>query len=158
MYDQQSSITAAQAGWYPDPDGSGIRYWDGTEWSQALQYPALAPNVFAETEADAQAADIARYERMSGVLWIVIGVIQVLSVVLIIAGVWNIVAGVKRLSMVPVIQRRETRVPTMFEGVTGLVLIGLVNLVFGAVFGIVMVFVDLAIRQQVQDNRRIFNR
>ena len=22
------------AAWYPDPDGSGLRYWDGAQWTQ----------------------------------------------------------------------------------------------------------------------------
>lgn len=164
MYAQQPYTSAPAAGWYPDPQGQGLRYWDGAAWSSAVQpspghhvVPA-APVHPVDAQADAKARSIATYERVSGVLWIVIGVLQVASVVLIIAGAWNIFAGITRLSAAPAIERREARVPAMFQGVVGLVLIGLVNLFFGAVFGVVMVVVDFVIRQQVLDNRRIFNR
>ena len=38
-------MTAAPAGWYPDPDNSGARrYWDGAQWA-----PAPAPKALAVT-------------------------------------------------------------------------------------------------------------
>lgn len=153
-----NNTATAPAGWYPDPQGYGMRYWDGIAWSQTVRYPVPAPNPFAHPQADAKASGIATYERISGVLWIVIGIFQIFSVVLIIAGIWNIIAGISRLGVAPAIQRREARVPAMFEGVLGLVLIGLVNLFFGAAFGVLMVAVDFVIRQQVLNNRHIFNR
>lgn len=112
----------------------------------------------AELRADQTASGIASYERVSGVLWIVLGVFQIFSVVLIIAGVWNVFAGITRLGYAPRIERRESGVPAAFSGVTGLIVIGLINLFFGAVFGLVMVAVDFYIRQRVLDNRHIFTR
>ncbi len=37
--------------WYPDPDGEGLRYWDGTAWTTHTA-PAVAP---AEPAAESQA-------------------------------------------------------------------------------------------------------
>lgn len=164
------------AGWYPDPQGPGQRYWDGASWHpvaavestyatwdgyaapvQAWPWAGYA-DPYAEARADETARSIATYERVSGVLWIVLGIVQVFSLVLIIAGVWNIIAGASRLGVAPAIQRREARVPHMFNGIAGLIIIGLVNLFFGAVFGLVMVAVDFYVRQRVLDNRAIFTR
>lgn len=170
-----TSAQGAPAGWYPDPYGPGQRYWDGASWhpvtaaiaqtswdGYAVPVQAWPATGYVDPHADARADDMARsiatYERISGVLWIVLGLVQVFSLVLIIAGVWNIIAGASRLGAAPAIARREARVPQMFQGITGLVVIGLVNLFFGAVFGLVMVAVDFYVRARVLDNRAIFTR
>jgi Protein of unknown function (DUF2510) len=31
-----------EAGWYQDPDGSGLRYWDGAQWTEHRQAAAQA--------------------------------------------------------------------------------------------------------------------
>ena len=107
-------------------------------------------------EADRKARSIATYERASGIAWILIGVLQIAMVITILAGVWNIIAGVSRLRLAPAIERRHHSVPTAFDGVGMLITIGLINLFFGAFFGVVMVAVDFVIRQIVLDNRDIF--
>lgn len=33
------------AGWYPNPDGAGARYWNGTEWTDRARAGALPPPV-----------------------------------------------------------------------------------------------------------------
>lgn len=151
----------APPGWYPDPAGGGSRYWDGWSWhaqtAEAVVWPAY-PATHAEDAADRLAGGIATYERVSGALWIVLGLVQILSVVLIVAGVWNIIVGISRLAGAGRIQRREAGVPKMFEGIVGLILIGLVNLFFGAVVGVLLVGVDFYVRQRVLDNRHIFTR
>jgi hypothetical protein len=168
---QATSTSSAPAGWYPDPSSAGLRYWDGSAWSAlpgpgpaqgaahgVARVPATWFDPRSEASADALAGRIATYERVSGVLWIVLGVLQVLSVALIIAGAWNIIAGTSRLGIAPAIARRESGVPQAFAGVAGLVIIGLVNLFFGAAFGLIMVAVDFYVRQRVLDNAHVFNK
>jgi hypothetical protein len=31
------------AGWYPDPNGQGLRYWDGQQWGQVRKGTPLPP-------------------------------------------------------------------------------------------------------------------
>ncbi len=74
----------AAAGW---PAGqAGTSYQSGFQSQSRSQYQSedYGHNVIRR---------IADYERMSGILWIVLGVIQICTVVGIIAGVWNVFAG-----------------------------------------------------------------
>lgn len=41
---EQASGIQVPAGWYPDPGGSGLRYWDGLRWTENVtQSPPPAP-------------------------------------------------------------------------------------------------------------------
>jgi hypothetical protein len=171
---------AAPVGWYPDPNmPAQLRYWDGTAWtahtSPAAMPPPppayggptwtqqadglgarLAPPWPGENSDDAAIRRIATYERCSGWAWLVLGIIQVLTVLGIIAGAWNIYAGINRIKMAPRIERREAAVPRAFESLTMYVVIGVINLVFGAVIGLIVLGVDLFIRDQVLRHRHLF--
>lgn len=126
--------------------------WADQSASPGAQWSASPP-----ADADRKASSIATYERLSGLAWIGIGVVQVLLVYTILAGIWNIVAGISRLRIAPAIERRHWSVPDAFSGVGQLLIIGAINLFFGAAFGVIMVVVvDFIIRQYVLDNRHIF--
>ena len=99
---------------------------------------------------------LADYERVSGILWILLAIIQICTIVGAIAGVWNIVAGASRLSLVKRIQRRDPSVPREFEGVASLVIIGIINLILGGVIGVIVVGLDFYIRDKVLTNRHLF--
>jgi hypothetical protein len=99
---------------------------------------------------------LADYERYSGIAWIVLGALQVITVVAIIAGAWNIYAGVTRLRCAKAIEARSPAVPAAFRGVTGLVVIGLINLVLGGVIGVLLVVVDFVVRDRVLKNAHLF--
>lgn len=113
---------------------------------------------YAGVDADTQLLrQIADYERISAVLWLVLGIVQVISVIAVIAGIWNIIAAVSRFGLVPRIQQRDPGVPAAYEGVTGLVLIGLVNLCLGGMIGVAFVVFDFIIRDKVLSNRHLFD-
>lgn len=101
---------------------------------------------------------IADYERVSGILWIVLGSIQCITLVGIMAGVWNIVAGVSRVRAAPLILARDPGVPSMFEGVAALVVIGLVNVFLGGAIGVVLIVFDFVVRDMVLKHRHLFAR
>ena len=99
---------------------------------------------------------LADYQRISGVLWIVLGIVQLLSVYGIIAGLWNIPVGIGRLRQATRIRASDETIPAAFEGVVGLVVIGVINLILGGVIGVIVVGLDFWIRDRVLKHRGLF--
>ncbi len=173
-----------QPGWYVDPQSPAqVRFWDGTNWT-AQTRPASAPSRQApagqgwvpdsgpprsgglitslfpprpgESADDALARGLASYERTSGWVWIAIGILQVVLLITIIAGAWNIYVGINRGKLPPRIERRDPYVPATFESLTGYVISGVLNVVLGGVLGVALVALDLYVRDQVLKNRHVF--
>ena len=177
---QWGAQASAPAGWYPDPNAPAqLRFWDGGAWTTHTSPSAMPPPRPAsggpgwarqsgglgaqlpqpragESGDSAVLARIATYERASGWAWLVLGVIQVLTVIGIIAGAWNIYAGISRIKVAPRIERHEASIPRAFEPWTMYVVIGVINLVFGAVIGLVVLALDLFVRDQVLKHRHLF--
>ena len=105
---------------------------------------------------DALTRGLASYEQTSGWVWIAIGILQVLLLITIIAGVWNIYVGINRRKLAPRIERRDPYIPASFESLTGYVISGVLNLVLGGVLGVALVALDLHVRDQVLKNRHLF--
>lgn len=129
--------------------------------SEDRVYPAVgAAAIMAVPRPDADEhllQRIADYERISGILWMILGILQVLMVVTIIVGIWNIFAASSRMKLRPMIMARDARIPAAYEDVTQLVIIGVLNLFLGGVIGVLFVVFDFIIRDMVLSNRRIFN-
>ena len=121
-----------------------------------LSLPPMPQFNTAGLEPDTLAQRLATYEKCSGIAWMVLGAIQCITVVAIIAGIWNIVAGYSRIQSSPLIAKRDPQVPAMFESYVGLIIIGLVNLFLGGFIGVIMVGVDFYIRHIILSNRKIF--
>jgi len=98
-----------------------------------------------------------QYERWSGIAAIVLGAIGVLSLVFIIGGAWNIFAGITRLKTADRIRARDQTVPAAFVSLTPYVIFGLINLFLGGVVGVLIVGVDLYVRDQILKNSRLFS-
>lgn len=103
------------------------------------------------------AKPLADYAPFSGWLWIAIGVVQILTVVLILVGACNVYPGITRVRGARVVEARDYRVPKSFESLTGYIVIGLLNLLFGAVLGLLALLVDFDVRDQVLKNADIFD-
>lgn len=112
---------------------------------------------------------IAGYMRASGILWLILGIIQVavgvgfafaagLTLTLVIVGVWNIVAATSRLNSVALIKARDSSVPGSWEGIAGLVIVGVANLVIGGLVGVAFVIFDFVVRDHILKNRSLFTR
>lgn len=101
---------------------------------------------------------VADYEKTAGILWIVIGIIQVISLVTIIAGIWNIVEGSKRIKLSPKIQPHQPWIVPAFENsLNSIIIIGVINLIFGGVIGVAIAAFDYYIRDYVLKNRVVFD-
>lgn len=170
-------------GWYPDPHGiSGSRYWDGATWTehwlqgdvvpQPTPGPAL-PEVRSATEGidgTGPAEDpevvgrrdaltirrLANYSRWTGVAWMVLGAIQVISVFAALAGLWNLYAGWTRIRFATPIEQRLHTVPDAVRPLTGYVFIAVVNLLLGGFVGLLLVGIDLLVRDQILSRGRLF--
>jgi hypothetical protein len=110
---------------------------------------------------DKLASQLANYELASAALWLVLGIIQLASAVVLkftaIAGIWNIYAAYTRFRAAGAIRRREPGIPEAFRPVWPLVAIGAINLFVGGAIGVVFVLLDLYVRGQILDNAEIFD-
>ena len=99
---------------------------------------------------------LSEYVTWSGIAWIILGAIQILTLFAALAGVWNIFAGITRIRTGKAIKARSALVPAAFQGVAGLVIIGIINLVLGGVIGVILVGVDFFLRDKVLTNAHLF--
>ncbi len=164
---------SAPAGWYPDPDSgtmAQMRYWNGFEWTRHTSPVAFPPPASTAHIPQPMSAPLttvpadetlirrlSEYSRWSGILWIILGALQIIFVFSAIAGIWNVFAGITRIRMAGSIVRREATVPAAFEGMAGLIIIGVINLVLGGVVGVLLVGVDFFVRDQVLKNAPLFS-
>lgn len=117
---------------------------------------AMTPAVVAVPDA-VMLERIADYERVSAILWMILGILQVLFIVTIIAGIWNIFAAASRFKMSPLIRARDPGVPAAYEsGLVQLVILGALNFFLGAGIGVVFVIFDFFIRDLVLKHRHLF--
>lgn len=101
---------------------------------------------------------LSEYERISGVVWLVIGIVQCVSIVGIICGIWNIVISTQRLKYSKELELIPRGVYYDFhKQLTSLVIILVINIILGAVIGVVGAVFDLLVRNYVMNNPKIFN-
>ena len=99
---------------------------------------------------------IANFQHIANIIWLVIAILQILSIILIIAGIWNLIAIISKWKLPKRILERDVFLPSEYESITGLIIILVVNLLLGGVLGVVLVGFDFYIRGLVLDNRNLF--
>ena len=100
---------------------------------------------------------IADYYFLSSWFWLVLGIIQVICCITCIAGAWNIFAAVTRFKLVDRIKKRDQNIPKEHEDLVGLIIIAVINLVFGGMIGIAFALFDYYIRDLILKNTKLFN-
>lgn len=100
---------------------------------------------------------LADYEKISAWLWMGLGIVQVLTLVGAIAGIWNIFAAWTRFQIVPRIKARDPAIPSDYEGLGGIIIIGIINLLVGGAIGVLFAAFDVYVRDQVLSNRHLFD-
>lgn len=108
-------------------------------------------------QSDVLIRKLSDYEKISGILWLALSIVQIISIFGIIAGVWNFFAALSRLGMSKKILSQDEDVPSHYEGISQLIIIGLINLFFGAAIGIIFVVFDFFIREKILENRSLFS-
>jgi len=108
-----------------------------------------------------EAADFIRrvseYELISGILWVVIALLQMCTCWLAIAGIWNICMAVMRFLMIERIKSRDQKIPGECVGLGLLIATGVINLLLGGIIGVALTAFDYYIRNQILENRHLFN-
>lgn len=109
------------------------------------------------TGSAAVAQKVRRCEVFSGIVWIVVGVIQCCTVYAAAAGVWNIINSVVSLRNVKNITAGNPAVIPYFEQrKVWLIVLAVVNLILGGVVGVLLVLFDWHVRDFVLRNRSAF--
>jgi len=104
------------------------------------------------------ARSIADYLTISGIVWLIIGALQIVGLVTIIAGVWNIIVAISRLNASTRVLNFDKNIPRQFESMSGLIIVLIVNLFLGGIIGVIVVIFDFIIRDKILSNRHIFER
>ncbi len=136
------------------PEGAQFCPVCGKRQGQEQDFSAPHP---PRTPAEAIARKIRDDTKTSAILWIVIGSIQILGCITIIAGVWNLVMGIRRLSLSETIIPGNAEVYRAFDdGLTNLIITAVLNFVLGGVVFALLCIWDYFIRDKVIRNASVF--
>lgn len=114
---------------------------------------ALASNL----NADEIAKRIADKERKSRTIWLVIGIIQIVTVIFIIVGIWNVYAASTHRKAALNIEARKAFIPMAYKrSLARYIFFIMLNMVLGGFIGVIGCFYDLHIRSAILKNAEIF--
>ncbi len=117
----------------------------------------FSPSQPPRTPAEEVAKEIRDDTRTSAILWIVIGSIQILGCITIIAGVWNLVMGIRRLSFSETIAPGNAEVYRAFDnGLSNIIITAVLNFVLGGIVFALLCIWDYFIRDKVIRNASVF--
>jgi hypothetical protein len=102
------------------------------------------------------AEKVKRCELISGLLWLVIGAVQVFLVYTAAAGVWNVINAIRLRSVGNIRVGNPEVVPWYENRRTSLIVFAVVNLVLGGVVGVALVAFDWWVRDYVIKNKTAF--
>ncbi len=100
---------------------------------------------------------ISGLQKTSNILWLILAIIQICSVYLIIAGIWNLIGTIACWSFPKRIQKQDPTIPKDYEGIAELIIMAVVNLFVGGVIGVILIGFDFYIRNLVMENKHLFN-
>ena len=142
-------------------EGSGVTAVvenEGERLAIELAGPDAAPALTPASAPESIIRRLADYQKTSGILGIILAIIQICTIYGIIGGIWNLFVGVMRIRSSGKIRARDASIPAQFTGVGGLVLIGIINIVLGGVIGIILVGFDFYVRDKILSNQQLFDR
>lgn len=98
----------------------------------------------------------------NGIIWLVIGVLQILGGIfinwfLLIVGVLNIISSIQDMQYSKTLMEKPSGIVARFEPIIGPIITLVYNLVIGGVIGVVgSIYYFLAIRNFVMENKQFF--
>lgn len=119
------------------------------EWlnSSSLQ------NNFSEMLVVKKIADL---QRISNIIWLIVAIIQICSIIGIIAGIWNLIATFSYWDLPKKILKQDRDIPSFYKGIVGLIVLAVANFLLGGLIGVFIVGFDFYIRGLVLDNKHLF--
>ena len=105
------------------------------------------------------ANELAEKEKLAAIIWLVIGIMQCLSGVLIIAGAWNIYASITRFKQAEAVKNPWPGLVDAYDKWQSNIIVSIViNVIFGGLIGVVGGLYDMfVVRNYVLQNKDIFN-
>lgn len=114
------------------------------------------PATFEQRRANAY-KNLIDKEKIAFVIWLIIGIIQCVSVVAVVAGAWNIYCAIQTNNRCKNLETLPRGVYAMYEREqTNLIIALTLNLLFGGCIGIAGVIYDYVTRDYVMKNREYF--
>ena len=96
--------------------------------------------------------------KLNGIIWIVVGALQVCSFVCVIVGVLNIISGIRDLNTSKTVFERRVGLVQAYTPIVSPVITLIYNVIFGGLIGIAgSLFYFLGIREYVMENKDYFN-
>ena len=130
------------------------------EQQKATQQPVVenaAPKAAPVVDEENAVKRIHDNARLCAILWIVVGAFQCSSCVGIVAGVWNIVIGIRELKFAESIIPGNRAVYEYYDKAQTSMIIGAaINFVFGLLVGCALSVFECVIRDQVIKNKKVF--
>ena len=101
---------------------------------------------------------LAEKVKTNAIIWLIIGLLQCLSGVLIIVGILNIMSSIKDMNYSKNLPQNPVNIVATFEPVSMPIIVFVYNLIFGGVIGVVgSIYYFVAIRGFVMENRTVFD-
>jgi len=100
---------------------------------------------------------IAGLESTTAIVWLILGILQVLSLAFLLVGVWNIYWSTKSFKRATDIKNGQAWIPNTVDKELGIIILFIaINFIFGAVIGVIAPFLDLYIRDTILKKRYLF--
>ncbi|MBQ6997560.1 MAG: zinc-ribbon domain-containing protein [Oscillospiraceae bacterium] len=123
---------------------------------------AQANRAYGAADCSSLINTLAQRVNVNGIIWLVIGILQVIGGLainwfLLIVGALNIISSVQDMNYSKALPNNPTGIVAKFEPLTGPIITLIYNLIFGGVIGVVgSIYYFVAIRNYVMENKQAF--
>lgn len=110
------------------------------------------------TLSDEKLKELSNRIKINGIIWLIIGILQITSFIGAIVGILNIISAIRDLKTSKTIFTYRVGLVKAYTPVTSAVITLIYNLIFGCGFGVIgSLYYFFGIRGYVMDNKDYFN-